>query len=191
MGITSQIQGFVRGAARRVLLGSSLPQYLDVNAGGDLMVAQGLPDLTSIVSMGGSWATQILTADAVVPVAVIPTTAANLQLYNNAPLGSNIQVVIDSVFAICKTSSGAADFYSLLGQIVGPAVAAAPSPYASIVSSLNGKGINYNGVVLRGLSVTTALANQWFSLGNSVASGALTATVGLTLDVPVRGKIVI
>jgi hypothetical protein len=165
-----------------------------MNRGGDLMVAQALPDRTSIVSMGGSYVTQILTASAAVPVATIPTSAANLQLYNSATAAQGICLVIDSVFAICQTSSGAADFYSLLGQIVGPGVAAAPSAHASIVSSMNSNFVGsstYKGVATRGAAVSTAVANQWFAIGNSNNTAALTATAGLTLDFDVFGKYIV
>lgn len=193
MAISSALYASVRTNARRSYTGST-SQEVDMNRGGDLYVAQGLPDRTSIVSMGGSWVTQILTASAVVPVAAIPTTAANLQLYNGATAAQGISLVIDSVFAIVQTSSGAADFYSLLGQIVGAGVAAAPSAHLSIVSSMSGKiagSSTYPGVVTRGLSVTTAVANQWFALGVTQNTAALTATAGLTMDYDCYGKYIV
>lgn len=191
MSITANAFAAVRATQRRQYAGSSSPQELDMNRGGDLIVAQQLPAHTGIVSMGGSYVTQMLTTDAVKPVSAIPTTTANLQLYNNAPLGSNTCLVIDSCFVIAAVSEAAAEFYTIVGQIVGPGIAAAPSAYASLVSSLNGKGVAYGGVAIRGLSVATAIANQWFALGGTITSLALTATAGLIGDFDCFGKYIV
>lgn len=190
MSISSTIYASVRANARRNYSGSASEEF-DMNRGGDLLVAQALPDRASIVSMGGSWVTQTLTASARVPVAVIPTTTSDFSLYNGSTAAQGISLVIDSVFYIVQTSSGAADFYSLLGQIVGPGVAAAPTPHASIVSSMNGKGIGYPGLVTRGLGAATALTNQWFALGSTQNSSALTATAGVTMDFDLFGKYIV
>ena len=191
MGISANAYAAVRGNARRTYAGSSAPQEADINRGADLLVSQGLPPHTSIVSMGGSWVVQVQTGDAVKPASAVPTTAADLQLYNSSPLGSGVCAVIDSVFFICELSEAAAEFYTVLGQIVGPGVAAAPSAYTSVVSSLNGKGTNYSGPMVRGLSVTTAVANQWFAFGSAVNTQALTATAGLTADWDCFGKYIV
>ena len=119
MSISSTIYAAIRANARRNYSGST-PQELDLNRGGDLMVSQALPDRTSLVAMGGSWITQTLTASARVPVSTIPTSQSDFGLYNSATAAQGICLVIDSVFFICQTSSGAADFYSLLGQVQGP-----------------------------------------------------------------------
>ncbi len=189
MGISSAIYASVRTNARRAYTGSA-SQELDINRGGDLLVSQGLPDRTSLVSMGNSWVSQTLTASAKVPVAVIPTSASDFSLYNSSTVASNISVIIDSVFFIVQTSSGAADFYSLLGQMIGPG-STAPSAHASIVSSLNGKGTTYNGVVTRAITNATGVTNAWFPIGTSQNTAALTATAGLTMDFDVYGKYII
>lgn len=193
MSINATGYAAIRSTARRNYAGSSASQQVDMNRGGDVMVAQGLPPHTSIVSMGGSWVTQIKTGDATAPLNAIPTSAStiDIQYYNSAPLGSGVCLVIDSAFLICQTSQAAAEWFSLLGQIVGPGVAAAPTAYASVVSSLDGKGINYGGVCTRGLSVSTSITNGWFAIGNPVNTQALTATAGVAIDFDLFGRYII
>ncbi len=192
MGISAAVYAAVRSTARRSYTGSA-SQELDINRGGDLMVAQGLPSHASVVSMGGSWVTQVKTGDATAPLNAIPTSVSTIdfQLYNNAPAGSGICLVIDSAFFICVTSQAAAEWFSLLGQLVGPGIAAAPSAYTSVVTSLNGKGQSYNGVAVRGNAVATSITNAWFAIGTPVNTAALTATAGLTGDFDCFGKYIV
>ncbi len=192
MGISTAVYAAVRSTARRNYTGSA-SQELDINRGGDVMLSQGLPPHSSIVSMGGSWVTQVKTGDATSPLNAIPTSGSTIdfQLYNAAAAGSGVCLVIDSVFFICQTSQAAADWFSLLGQIVGPGIAAAPTAYTSVVTSLNGKGQSYNGSATRGNAVTTSVTNAWFALGTPVNTQALTATAGLTGDFDCFGKYIV
>ena len=56
-----------------------------MNNRGDLSVAQGLPELTELVRLGGSWQVNLTTG--VAAVTALPTTAAMMSLYNAEPGG--------------------------------------------------------------------------------------------------------
>lgn len=146
------------------------PNYYDgeskagINNRGELVVAQGLPTKSELARLGDSWASQILTASAFTYVNAWPTTRSEFQLYNGDPVKSYI---IDTAWMAGITSIGAAQPATLLAQTCAPGVQAAPTPHVSIIQSLCGRTA-YAGRAIRGVAVTTAIANSWQAIASTV-----------------------
>lgn len=62
-----------------------------INNRGDQSVAQGLPELTELVRLGGSWQVNLTTG--VAAVTGLPTTAAMMSLYNAEPGGGKCYAI--------------------------------------------------------------------------------------------------
>lgn len=72
-------------------------EQIIINNRGDLIVAQGLPELTEIVRLGGSWQVNLTTG--VAAVTALPTTAAMMSLYNAEPGGGKCYAIDSFGFA--------------------------------------------------------------------------------------------
>lgn len=156
-----------------------------MNPRGELCVAQGLPPRAELVRLGDSWATQILTASAFTYVNAWPTTRAEFQLHNADPVKSYI---IDAAWMCGITSIAAAQPSTLLAQITPPGEQAAPTAHISIIRSLSGK-TGYSGRAIRGVAVTTALANAWQAIATTVSP--MTTNLGHACYVDLYGSYVI
>lgn len=92
-----KILGLVRG-----LFASNYPEgdenkQFTMNSRGDQLVAQGLPELTELVRLGGSWQVNLTTG--VAAVTALPTTAAMMSLYNAEPGGGKCYAIDSFGFA--------------------------------------------------------------------------------------------
>src|SRR4051794_18905399 len=58
-------------------------EQLQLNNHGDLLVAQGLPELTELVRLGDSW--QVANSAGQAALTALPTTVAGLSLWNGEP----------------------------------------------------------------------------------------------------------
>lgn len=173
--------GLVRGLARPNYTEGD--QRLGVNNGGEIVVAQGLPPKTELVRLGNSFNMMIPTASAFNHVANMPTTRAELALYNADPLKS---YVIDAAWYLALTSITAASGATLIYQVSGTAAALTDNA-AVLINSPIGKV--YNGRARRALAVTTMVADKWASLA-SIAAGAA-ASIGHGVYADVNGGIVV
>lgn len=161
-------------ALRGRVRGTSRPNYSEgderlpeINPGGEPLVSQSLPERSELVRLGQSWGAQIPTGSAFTFVAAWPTTRAELVLWNGEPAGGKTYL-IDRVWMANITSQGAAQPYSLLGQVAPAALSiAAPTDNAAVLrESLSGKVKNYSGNGRLMLANTAfALTNLWFTLG--------------------------
>ena len=114
-------------------------EQVHVNSRGDMVIAQGLPELTEIVRLGDSW--QVQSASGVTALTAIPGTTAGLSLWNGEPatgkcyaidsFGSSEQVVdatqtdVTAIFAmnnrtpVTAPTDAALSIRSLSGKIYG------------------------------------------------------------------------
>lgn len=147
------------------------------NGRGDSIVALGLPPQAEIVRMGESYV--VTQATAVAPVAALPTTTAQLTLWNGEPDTGRVYV-IDSVFAIVVVSAAAASAIGIAamlnaGKKTGPTGTLTPK-------GLAGHPYRGKGTVSLAQAVTDDL---WHPLGPSVVGPA--SQVGMMIDYPVKG----
>lgn len=169
----------ILGRVRKLVV----PTYSDqdekipaLNDRGELIVSQGLPSRTELVRLGNTWEARIASGSAFTFVAGLPTTRAELALYNGES-SSGKCYVIDSVWCLGITSMAAAGSISLIAQIA-PAAAALTDDTAQLITGRNGL-VSYTGNGKRAVAVTTMTANRWSLLGNSVSGGSATAQIGL------------
>lgn len=167
----------------------SVPDYNDgsdsavaINHRGEVLVSQGLPRLASLVNMASSFNMMIPTGSAYTNVADMPTTRAELALYN---ADSVYSYVIDSIYFLSLTSVTAAANVSLIYQVAAPA--ALTDNTAVLINSPIGKV--YDGKAKRALAVTTMTANKWAVVAASPAGAA--ASIGLGLVANIDGGIIV
>lgn len=162
--------------------GEGIPAALAVNPRGEQLVNQVLPERAELVRLGNSF---VIKTAAVVCVTALPTTTAPAHIWNGEPPGGKTYV-IDGIAWTCTTSAGAASMFGLIAQVNILPVTANPATTDTLVaSSLNGR--KYAGRAGMG-HTATVVNDNWIALGNNVST-PLTATVGLSLDVPVQGLI--
>mgnify|MGYP007100049530 CR=1 FL=1 len=142
---------------------------------------------TEIARTGGLNTVRIASGNAFTNVAALPTTRAELVLYN-AEVSGGACYVIDSVWYLGITSMAAAGSVALIAQIV-----VAPSAPTDNTSQLitNNRGTTYAGRATRAIAQTTAVANKWELLNSSQNGGAATAQIGLASYAECWGKFVI
>src|SRR5688572_12992762 len=105
-----------------VTRGLSVPAYGDgpgypaANSRGESLIANALPSRTELVRLGNSWDMQIPTGSAYTNVADMPTTRAELALYNGEP-STGLSYVIDQIWFLSLTSVTAAAGVTLIAQL--------------------------------------------------------------------------
>jgi hypothetical protein len=158
---------------------------LYTNPRGDQYVTLGVPAKTDIVRQGRG---AIVKTGAIACVTALPTTTASAYLWNGEPVTSNVCYVIDRIAWTCTTSAAAASMFAL-AICVGKAAVTQPATTQTLVAAtLNGR--QYVGAA--GMGITATITDDgWTTLGNSIDTNALTATVGASLDVPVDGGLII
>jgi hypothetical protein len=164
------------------------------NNQGDRLVAQALPERAEIVRMGRSYAAQIAAANAFTYVAALPSTRAEIVMYNNAPLGG-VSLVIDRVWLYGVTTMAASQPVAMLGQVGTIAIAAAPTDGTTTIvqTSLSGKlvGLTRAGVALFALANTAFMvANHWTVLGTGVTPSP-TTNLGVSIEANCYGRYII
>ncbi len=161
----------------------------EMNARGEWIVSQGLPERSEVVRLGCSWGAQVPTASAFTFVAAWPTTRAELVL-SNAEAATGKTYIIDRIWMTNITSQAAAQHFSILAQI-NPAVnaIAAGTDNANVLrQSLSGQKKVYNGNGRLLIANTAfALTNQWMSIGTSAVS-PMTTNLGATAEAFVYGR---
>lgn len=169
---------FLRGLVRR----ANVSEYTEgvmgrpaLNNRGEWLMSQGLPPKSELVRMGQTWSCVTPAANHFAPVAAMPTTLANIVLFNGQPAGGK-SLLIDAVFAVADTSIAAAGVITLLGQQVASGTAPTDNT-AVLINSRAGK--TYAGLTKRAIANTAfAIADKWEVLGPAVLSSA-TTTIGL------------
>jgi hypothetical protein len=161
MSIESETMSLVRAAAREAYAAGV--HNTAMTKSGDAIVAQGLPPLTELARLGLGWSTRTPLANAFQPVAAMPTTLANLVLYNGH---ASKALVVTNVWAVAATSVGAATSLTLLAQISNTGVAAPTDNTAALITSRSGK--TYGGSTKRAIANSAfAVADRWTVVGES------------------------
>jgi hypothetical protein len=170
------------GVVRR----GAVPDYNDgstsqigINPRGEQLIVRALPEKAEYTRLGNSWTCQIATASAFAPVATMPTTRAELALYNGNP-NPGSTLVIDAIWYFALTSQAAATGATLIYQIV-PDAAVLTDASAHLISSPVGKV--YGGLVKRAVAVTTMIANKWAVVGCSGTSAAASIGHGVYAEI--------
>ena len=159
------------------------------NSRGDLLVAQALPLQSEMARMGTVWTCRMATGSAFTYVNAWPTTRAELVLYNGEPVGGKSFIILRSFMGGIATM-GAAQFFTLLGQLV-PAVATVPAhDTAQLITSHNGKA-SYGGMGRVAVANTAAgqTTNLWDVLAS--ANAPMTTSVGASLTAELTGYYII
>jgi hypothetical protein len=161
--IPNPLYGLVRGTSRPNY--SEGDQRTAILNGGETVVAQGLPLKSELVRLGQSWSITTPAANHFAPVAALPTTRAEMVLYNGEPSNGK-SYLIDSVFAVADTSIAAAGVITLLGQMVASGTAPTDNT-AVLVNSRSGRAA-YGGRAKKAIANTAfGIADKWEVLGNS------------------------
>ena len=185
------IQAAVRGAARRLYSGLTNPQALDMNNGGDLLVAQGLPERAEIVRMGNSFSAQHPAASAWTLLITIPSTLANLSLQNGEAAGGK-SYVIERFWIKAVTSMASACALTPLSQVVPPGTALVADDATVLRMSLSGKvapaGRTASKIVMAS-TATGCLTDKWNH--HQSVSLAATTNIATVIEVPCFGKYII
>lgn len=174
-----------------VVRGNDPPDYntgatsqVGINRRGDMLFAESLPAKTELVRLANSWNTMIPTGSAYTNVANMPTTRAELALYNAGP-STGKSFVIDQIYFLSLTSITAASGVSIIWQV--DQVAALTDNSAVLINSP--LGANYGGTAQRALAVTTMTANKWCVAAATPAGAA--ASIGLGLVANIDGGIIV
>lgn len=136
-----------------------------------------------------TWTVRIATGSAFTFVAAMPTTRAELVLFNGEPLtGNGKSYIIDAIWCLGITSAAAAQQMALIAQIVTGATAPTDDT-AQLITSNSCMG-TYGGLAKRAVAQTTMVANKWELLEFSNSVGA-TTTIGLGMYSNVGGRLIV
>ena len=147
-------------------------------------LAAGLPPATVYSSLGYTWTVQIATGSAFTNVAGMPTTRAELALYNGELSGGK-SYLIEEISFLSLTSITAAASVGIIWQVGAPA--ALTDDTAQLINSP--LGLVYNGRAKRAVAVTSMTANKWTVAATSPTSPA--ASIGTAVVADVKGRIIV
>jgi hypothetical protein len=180
--LPAPMYGQVRGISRDNFGGGD--QRISLTNGGEVYMAPALPPLTELARQG-LYTARIASGSAFTNVAALPTTRAELALYNADPAKS---YVITGVWYLAVSSMAAAGSIAIIAQVV-PGVAALTDDTAQLITA--GDGRPYGGFAKRAVAVTTMVANKWDLLQTSINGGSATAQIGLASFADCYGKYIV
>jgi len=166
--VAARVRGFFAGNYAE----NREDEQLIMNNRGDLVVAQGLPELTEIVRLGQSW--HVITTTGQAALTALPTTTSGVSLNNNEP-ATGMCYAIDSFGSIEEvvdaTQTDVTALFAMLNKR-GSSLATSGTAETGI-KSLSGKA-SYSGsaTVLRGATVVN---DTWFGHGTPGAQMAAAA----------------
>lgn len=181
-----KITGRVRGTTAGKYPENREEEQFHINSRGDQLVAQGLPERSELVRMGGSY--MVKQGTAVAPVTAEPTTAAHYSLWNGESAGGRCYL-IDSIECLIVTSTAVATpLYTvaqlnLTNPITAPAAGDTPK-------SLSGRK-NYGGKGIAKQAVTITDDGAWHNVGPYLMPFTGTATAGLVYELNVYGRYIV
>jgi hypothetical protein len=189
MAITMTFQANVRKTAPEVYGSGAFP--VDQNNRGDLCFAQALPERAELVRLGNSYGAQIKEGNAFTALITIPTTLAELALQNGESAGGK-SYVIDRVWVKDVTTTAAANYVTILGQVVVPGTALVADSANKTIQSLSGKP-NYGGKAQLAVhsSSVGALQDKWFTLGAAGISQPTSTSIAAAYEALCYGRYVI
>jgi hypothetical protein len=179
--------GMVRDTFR-TNLSASVPGPGAIGVGGDWLIANSLPTKTEMSRQGQLWDVRIASASAFTHVAALPTTRAELLLYNGEPTSGGKVYVIDTIWSLAISSMAAAGSVALIAQFA-PGIAAPTDDTAQLITGRSGK--TYGANAKRAVAQTTMTANKWTLLAMSQSGGSATAQIGLAALADVYGSYIL
>lgn len=153
---------------------------------GNTLFAKGMLDYAELTRRGNGWT--IITETAFDPVAAVPTTVAELEVYNNT---TDQVLIVADLFAFQLLSTAATQTYSIWAMVTTQK--AVPTLAALEMYSLSGRQPitpTANGAVVPGAG-TTVVANGWRPYGNVQAWGTAAATPGNGWSADINGKLLV
>lgn len=130
-----------------------------------------------------------VTATAIAPVTAMPTTAAHLSLFNGAPQGSGVAMVVLEVGTIITTSAGAAINLGLAATITTALVASQTGTACETIRPLTSNQ-SYGGAASLLSAVTIVDNGEWHSVAPTIVC-ANTANLMLQTKENVAGRYVV
>lgn len=164
-------------------------QQVQMNNGGELLVAAALPPHATVTLRGDSW---VAKTAARAPVTAIPTTAYLLNLYNGEALGGK-SYIIDSVFLMQVAVTAAIQNVGILYNVsYKPSSLVAPAGGVTPIGLFGGKQYGGKGLITDNstLDATNGIAPNWFPAGLS-PSAQNTLQIGTSVDWDCGGRIII
>lgn len=181
-GIAYDLQSRVRGKTEAVTdanHGESVPTL--INPRGDLLISAGMPGISDLVRMRQSYTA--IAAAALAPVAALPTTTAQVTLWNGELENGKIYI-IESVGFFTAVSAAAA---TAVGVVVCMNIGKKSAPTSGITpKGLAGQVYRGTGIVATSASITD---DKWFPYGTSIVGPA--SQIGLVGEYPVDGLYII
>lgn len=157
------------------------PSPIVTNPRGDLAIAHGMPGVSDLVRMRNSY--MAIVATAVAPITALPTTTAQMTLWNGEQENGKIYI-IDTVGVFTTVSAGAATAIGLcglmnIGKKVAPTGALTPR-------GLAGQAYRGTGLVAVGATVTD---DKWTPIGTSNVGPA--SQIGQTMEWSLNGLYIV
>lgn len=181
-GLAYDLQARVRGRSEAVTdANHGDPAPICINPRGDLQIAYGIPGVGDLTRLRNSYT--VIAAAAVAPVTALPTTTAQLTLWNGEQENGKIYV-LDSIGFFTAVSAGAA---TQVGMVVCMNIGKKANPAGAVVQKgLAGQVYRGTGNVTAAVTVTD---DKWFPYGTSVVGPA--SQIGLVGEYPMDGLYVV
>ena len=175
MGLDVGVKGNIRGAGQP----TSNVDGLSTNLRGETLIALGSPGQTEWVRYGESYA--VIQGTAVAPVVALPTTAAQVSIWNGEPDGGKSYSVdsLIAMVAVSASASSAIGFAAMMNQ----GRVALPSGSLLTPHGLSGRPYGGQGKVV--LAATSLTDDAWMPVGNSVVGAA--SQIAMPVEVTVGG----
>ncbi len=186
LGLQGLVRKFIRGT-----YGENAPAMPAMNNGGDLLIAQALPERSELVRLGYSFSAQMPAASAWTLLITIPTTLSSLALQNGEPTGGK-SYIIDRFWIKAVTSMASACWLTPLSQVVPPGTALVADNAAVLRLGLSGSGIatgRTRSQLVMASTATGCLLDKWnHHAGINVSP---TTNIAATVEVQCYGKYII
>jgi hypothetical protein len=166
MGLGVEVLKFVRRVAPNAYAAGMAQPHM--NSRGEGLVAQALPERSEIVRLGESYG--IIAATAVAPVVALPTTTAQLSLWNGEPDGGK-SYIIDSLIGMVAVSAAAATGVGFAGMLNKGRVTKPTNDLAPATAAFGLAGHQYSGKAYVDLAATV-VDDGWHPIGSAVVGPA-------------------
>lgn len=175
--VTTKLAGRRRAGAPDLTLAEE--PSVDVTARHELLVVNGMPGVSEVVRYGHSYFA--FEAVAVAPVVAVPTTTAQVALWNGESAGG-YHYVIDSLFGVVVVSAAAATSLGFAIQNQVTRVSAAPAGSTITPVSLDGNAYSGRGKVV----LAATVANEAWHVAEDAVVGPA-SQVAMTFGVRLNG----
>lgn len=187
MSLATLIQGLVRQPQAPPFFLAGEGAY-GLNRRGGQYVQDDLPSLTALVNEGVCWAAGEATA--VAAAIALPTTTAQVTLYNNESEGGKSYIVL-SVFGIQVADGAALNSWGIAHciHIAKPGTLPSADIASTSFKNLKARAGAYGGNAIIDLAATV-VDDLWKPVGPSVGT-TVVSLPGTQLDVPLNGLVIL